>query len=170
MKNFLLVVLSAALISLGTQSALAQARGGDSGMGMNQEKRLVELIEQLDITAEQEPEFRAAMAQLNEQRRQMMRAQREAGDAGRGAGARSQDGADDERRRGERGADRQRQGGAASANNRGERGAGMVARQERMQQLATEVLSPVLSAAQLEKYHELEKARMAKMMERRSSN
>lgn len=135
MKALLLVLLTTVSIAFLSSVTLAQP-GGGGRMGMSPEKRIVELIAQLDVTPEQEAGFREAMQQIGTTRMARMR-------QGRGGNGASQS---DERSRPD-----------AEA---------MMARQAEAQKQETEILAGVLNAAQVEKYLELEQARMANRMER----
>ncbi|MGJ8688509.1 MAG: hypothetical protein ACSHXZ_03230 [Gammaproteobacteria bacterium] len=138
MKNLLLVLLTTTSIAFASSAAFAQP-GEGRGMRMDPEAQIVELISQLDITSEQETGFREAMQQINEARMTGMR---------QGGG-----------RRGD--------GASQSEQERGQGRAAMMEKQAELKEQAQEILATVLSAAQIEKYNELEEARMAKMQERR---
>ncbi len=138
MRSLLLVLLTIASIAFATSVAFAQPGGG---RGMDPEKQITELIAQLDITAEQEEAFREVMLQISEIRMGAMR-------QGGGRGGDGNSAQSEERTR----------------PNREE----MMARQAEMQAQEEELLATVLDAAQVEKYRELQQARMAEMMERRN--
>ncbi len=142
MKSLMLVLLTSASIAFSACVAFAQPGGaGGRGMNMDPEKEITELIAQLDVTADQEEGFRQAMMQIAETRMAGMRqggGRRNSGDDG----AQSQ-----ERTR-------------PNAEEMAERRAQMRAQEE-------EILAAVLDAGQIEKYREIQQARMAEMMERR---
>lgn len=138
MKPLLLVFLTAVSIAFTSSAAFAQP-GDGRGMRMDPEAQIIELISQLDVTSEQEAGFREAMQQIGDARMGGMR---------QGGG-----------RRGD---------GASQSEEEREQGrAAMMEKQAEMKLQAQEILATVLSAAQIEKYNELEEARMAKMQERR---
>lgn len=138
MKSLLLVFLTTVSIAFASNAALAQP-GEGRGMRMDPEAQIVELISQLDITAEQEAGFREAMEQINETRMAGM---------GQGGG-----------RRGEE--------SSQAGEQQGKGRAAMMEKRAEMQKQTQEILATVLSPAQIEKFNELEEARMAKMQERR---
>lgn len=109
---------------------------------MNPEARVQQLIEQLAITSEQEPAFRAAMAQINEQQMAAMQGMRQGGGQGQGA-----------------------QGGPGQGGGQGG-GQGMQQRRAQMQAQAEALLAPVLSQEQMARFRELEATRMNQMRER----
>ncbi len=126
--------------------------GGGGGMRMNPEARVQQLIEQLAITPEQEPAFRAAMAQINEQQMAAMQGMRQGGgQGGQGGGQGQGQGA-----QGDPG-----QGGGQG----GGQGQGMQ-RRAQMQEQAETLLAPVLTAEQMARFRELEAERMNRMQQR----
>lgn len=154
MSRSLIALSATLLIAFGAQFAYAQP---GRGMGMDPEQQIKELISSLDVTAEQEPAFREAMAQLNEMRM-----------AGMGGGNRGMRNAQDP----DRDASHDEHNAAASGNDApmpadaGRNMEMMAQRRAEMEEKALALLAPVLSSAQLEKYKELEAARMAQMMSR----
>lgn len=84
----LLTAFSLALAGTALQAQPGSGQGGGPGLGggggmrMNPEARVQQLIEQLAITSEQEPAFRAAMAQINEQQMAAMQGMRQGGGQG----------------------------------------------------------------------------------------
>lgn len=85
MNKSIKTVFTAVVLSVLAQAGMAQPGGGQGGgmnMGMNSEAQIKELIAQLDVTSEQEPAFREAMAQIGEMRRAAM--QEMGGAAGQG--------------------------------------------------------------------------------------
>ncbi|MDT8427861.1 MAG: hypothetical protein RQ757_03755 [Pseudomonadales bacterium] len=105
--------------------ALAQ----NTGM-QNPEARIKQLIEVLEISAEQEPAFREAMAKVNAQQREAMQAMRQQ-------------------------AQEQRQNQTQDQNQRQGQGREMMmARQAELQKATEEALTPVLSTAQMAKFRE----------------
>ena len=87
MKSKLIPLLTTLVLTLGSQTLLAQpGAGGGGGMGMgNPEARVAELIATLEITSQQEAAFREAMGKINEMQ---MSAMREMMASGGGAGMR----------------------------------------------------------------------------------
>ena len=87
MKSKLIPLLITLVLTLGSQTLLAQpGAGGGGGMGMgNPEARVAELIATLGITSQQEAAFREAMGKINEMQ---MSAMREMMASGGGAGMR----------------------------------------------------------------------------------
>jgi hypothetical protein len=87
MKSKLIPLLTTLVLTLGSQTLLAQpGAGGGGGMGMgNPEARVAELIATLEITSGQEAAFREAMGKINEMQ---MSAMREMMASGGGAGMR----------------------------------------------------------------------------------
>lgn len=78
MKSKLIPLLTTLVLTLGSQSLLAQpgsgGGGGGGGMGMgNPEVRVTELIATLEITSQQEAAFREAMGKINEMQMAAMR-------------------------------------------------------------------------------------------------
>lgn len=78
MKSKLIPLLTTLVLTLGSQTLLAQpgsgGGGGGGGMGMgNPEARVTELIATLEITSQQEPAFREAMGKINELQMSAMR-------------------------------------------------------------------------------------------------
>lgn len=157
MSRSLIVLFTSLLIAFGVQFSYAQP---GRGQGMDPEQQINELIAALDITAEQEPDFREAMAQVNELRMGGGRGMREG--RGRGQGE-EQDGEAAHEGHGAGGA----QAGADAEAGANGRGMEMMAqRRAEMEAKTDEILAPVLSDAQLAKYKELEAERMEQMMSR----
>ena len=75
MKSKLIPFLTTLVLTLGSQTLLAQpGSGGGGGMGMgNPEARVTELIATLEITSQQEAAFREAMGKINEMQMSAMR-------------------------------------------------------------------------------------------------
>lgn len=154
MKRSLIALFTTFLFAFGTQFAYAQP---GRGMGMDPEQQIKELISSLDVTAEQEPAFREAMAQVN--------AMRMGGMGGGDRGMRNGQGP---------GRDAPHDEHSAAASDKvvpmpadADRNMEMMAkRRAEMEEKTLALLAPVLSSAQLEKYKELEDARMAQMMSR----
>jgi hypothetical protein len=78
MKSKLIPLLTTLVLTLGSQTLLAQpgpgGGGGGGGMGMgNPEARVTELIATLEITSQQEAAFREAMGKINEMQMSAMR-------------------------------------------------------------------------------------------------
>ncbi len=176
MKIATIAVMGTLMLALGSHHALAQpgsGNGGGRGMGgMNPEQQVKELITQLDVTPEQEPAFREAMAKVNELRMGAMREMRGGpgqGAPGQGAMRQNGQGGQDDHaghadQAGNGGAMRQGQGQGQGQG----RGMEMMAqRRAEMQKQTEEILSGVLSTAQMAKFRELEETRMQEMMSRR---
>ncbi len=83
MKTRFLILLTTLLLTLSVQAQPGSGQGG--GMRMNPEARVTELIAALEITPQQEPAFRAAMATIAQQQMAAMQAMRQAG-GGTGGG------------------------------------------------------------------------------------
>lgn len=154
MTRSIFTLLATIFISLGAQFAYAQP---ERGMGMDPEKQIKELITQLDITTEQEPAFREAMGKVNAMNMEsmgQMRGMREGQSQSDGQSKAHDDHVPEDAQ--------------AGANARGSgRGMEMMAqRRAEMEEKTQAILAPVLSSAQLEKFKELEAARMEKMMSR----
>jgi hypothetical protein len=172
MTRSIFALLATFFIALGAQFGYAQP-GGE--MQMNPEQQIKELISQLDVSAEQEPAFREAMAQVNAMRMEnmgQMRGMREGQGRGQGKGQ-SADAAHDGQGHGQDAdadADAAHGAGRGQADsNAGEAGRGMAMMAQRRAEMAEKteaILAPVLSGAQLAKYKELDAARMEKMMSR----
>ena len=181
MTRSIFALLATFFIALGAQFGYAQP-GGE--MQMNPEQQIKELISQLDVSAEQEPAFREAMAQVNAMRMEnmgQMRGMREGQGRGQGQGqgqgrgqgqGQNADAAHDGQAHGQD-ADVAHDGHGAgrgqSDSNAGEAGRGMEMMAQRRAEMAEKtaaILAPVLSGAQLAKYKELDAARMEKMMSR----
>jgi len=148
MKTALLSLLTSLVLALCASALQAQpgsgqgggpGQGGGGGMRMNPEARVQQLIATLDITSEQEPAFREAMARVAELQMAAMGAMRQGGGQGGGQGQGAGQG----------------QGG----------GQGMQ-RRAQMQRQTEELLAPVLTDAQMTKFREAEEARMTQMRER----
>ncbi len=79
MKSKLIPLFTTLVLTLGSQTLLAQpgpgaGGGGGGGMGMgNPEARVTELIATLEITSQQEAAFREAMGKINEMQMSAMR-------------------------------------------------------------------------------------------------
>ncbi len=74
MKSKLIPLLTTLVLTLGSQTLLAQPGAGGGGMGMgNPEARVAELIATLEITSQQEAAFREAMGKINEMQMSAMR-------------------------------------------------------------------------------------------------
>ena len=75
MKSKLIPLFTTLVLTLGSQTLLAQpGSGGGGGMGMgNPEARVTELIATLEITSQQEAAFREAMGKINEMQMSAMR-------------------------------------------------------------------------------------------------
>lgn len=91
MKSKLIPLFTTLVLTLGSQTLLAQPSpgggGGGGGMGMgNPEARVTELIATLEITSQQEAAFREAMGKINEMQMAAMREMM--GNGGGGAGMR----------------------------------------------------------------------------------
>ncbi len=91
MKSKLIPLLTTLVLTLGSQTLLAQpgsgGGGGGGGMGMgNPEARVTELIATLEITSQQEAAFREAMGKINEM--QMSAVREMMGNGGGGGGMR----------------------------------------------------------------------------------
>jgi hypothetical protein len=89
MKSKLIPLLTTLVLTLGSQTLLAQpgSGGGGGGMGMgNPEARVTELIATLEITSQQEAAFREAMGKINEMQMSAMREMM--GNGGGGGGMR----------------------------------------------------------------------------------
>jgi hypothetical protein len=114
-------------------------------MRMNPEARLQQLIQALAITSQQEPAFRAAMAQINEQQMAAMQGMRQGGGQSGGQG--------------------QGQGAQGGPGQGGGQGQGMQ-RRAQMQAQAEALLTPVLTAEQMARFRELETERMNRMQQR----
>ncbi len=154
MKTALLALITALVLALSASSLQAQpgsgqgggpGQGGGGGMRMNPEARVQQLLTALEITPEQEPAFREAMAKVNELQMAAMAAMRQGGGQGGGQGQGAAPG----------------QGGGQG----GGQGQGMQRRAE-MQRQTEEILATVLTDAQMTKFREAEEARMAQMRER----
>jgi len=150
MKTTLLALITSLVLAISATALQAQpgsgqgggpGQGGGGGMRMNPEARVQQLIATLEITSEQEPAFREAMAKVNEMQMAAMAGMRQGGGQGQGQGA------------------GQGQGGGQG------QGQGMQRRAE-MQRQAEEILATVLTDAQLTKFREAEEARMSQMRER----
>jgi hypothetical protein len=150
MKTALLALLTSFVLALSASVLQAQpgsgqgggpGLGGGGGMRMNPEARVQQLLTALEITPEQEPAFREAMAKVNELQMAAMAAMRQGGGQGQGAAP--------------------GQGGGQG----GGQGQGMQRRAE-MQRQTEELLATVLTDAQMTKFREAEEARMAQMRER----
>ncbi len=181
MTRSIFAILTSLIIGLGAQFAYAQP---GRGMGMDPEAQIKELITQLEITSEQEPAFRAAMAQVNEMRMENMRGMRQGQGQGQGGGqGQGQRQGQGQGQQGQHGQAQGQQGQGANATghdhaatndqepNTMRRGNGdgmemMMQRRAEMEEKTQAILAPVLSAAQMEKYKEIEAARMAEMMSR----
>ena len=146
MKTALLALMTSLVLALSASALQAQpgsgqgggpGLGGGGGMRMNPEARVQQLLTALEITPEQEPAFREAMAKVNELQMAAMAAMRQGGGQGQGAG--------------------QGQGGG--------QGQGMQRRAE-MQRQTEELLATVLTDAQMTKFRDAEEARMSQMRER----
>ena len=173
MTRSIFALLATFFIASGAQFGYAQP-GGE--MQMNPEQQIKELISQLDVSAEQEPAFREAMAQVNAMRMEnmgQMRGMREGQGRGQGQGqGQNADAAHDGQAHGQD-ADAAHDGHGAGRgqadSNAGEAGRGMAMMAQRRAEMAEKteaILAPVLSGAQLAKYKELDAARMEKMMSR----
>ena len=189
MTRSIFALLATFFIASGAQFGYAQP-GGE--MQMNPEQQIKELISQLDVSAEQEPAFREAMAQVNAMRMEnmgQMRGMREGQGQGQGQGrgqgqgqgqgqgrgqgqGQNADAAHDGQAHGQD-ADAAHDGHGAGRgqadSNAGEAGRGMAMMAQRRAEMAEKteaILAPVLSGAQLAKYKELDAARMEKMMSR----
>lgn len=91
MKSKLIPLVTTLVLTLGSQTLLAQpgsgGGGGGGGMGMgNPEARVTELIATLEITSQQEAAFREAMGKINEMQMSAMREMM--GNGGGGGGMR----------------------------------------------------------------------------------
>ena len=91
MKSKLIPLFTTLVLTLGSQTLLAQpgsgGGGGGGGMGMgNPEARVTELIATLEITSQQEAAFREAMGKINEMQMSAMREMM--GNGGGGGGMR----------------------------------------------------------------------------------
>ncbi len=88
MKSKLIPLFTTLVLTLGSQTLLAQpGSGGGGGMGMgNPEARVTELIATLEITSQQEAAFREAMGKINEMQMSAMREMM--GNGGGGGGMR----------------------------------------------------------------------------------
>lgn len=146
MKTALLALITSLVLAVSAAALQAQpgsgqgggpGLGGGGGMRMNPEARVQQLIATLEITPEQEPAFRDAMAKVNELQRAAMGEMRQGG--GQGAGQGSGQGAG--------------------------QGQGMQ-RRAQMQRQTEELLATVLTDAQMAKFREAEQARMSQMRER----
>ena len=167
MKSKLIPLLITLVLTLGSQTLLAQpGAGGGGGMGMgNPEARVAELIATLEITSQQEAAFREAMGKINEMQ---MSAMREMMASGGGAGMRMGAG-----QRGQAAAPAdapvdhsQHAGGMRMGAGQGGGMAMNMERRAEMQRQAEALLTPVLTAVQMAKYREAEEARMTQMRER----
>lgn len=87
MKSRFLILLSTLLLTLTIQAQPGSGQGGGMRM-MNPEARIAELIATLEITPEQEPAFRQAMAKISQQQMAAMQGMRQGGgqDGGQGGG------------------------------------------------------------------------------------
>ncbi len=158
MRITLLALLTSLCLALAGTALLAQpgsgagggpGLGGGGGMRMNPEARVQQLIQALAITSEQEPAFRAAMAQINEQQMAAMQGMRQGG--GQGGG--------------QSGGQGQGQGARGGPGQGGGQGQGMQ-RRAQMQEQAEALLSPVLTVKQMARFRELEAERMNRMQQR----
>ncbi|MES3007306.1 MAG: hypothetical protein V4751_06000 [Pseudomonadota bacterium] len=185
MKSKLIPLLTTLVLTLGSQSLLAQpgsgGGGGGGGMGMgNPEVRVAELIATLEITSQQEAAFREAMGKVNELQMSAMREMMASGGGGMrmgaGQGAMPQSGGQ-AATPADAPVDHSQHGGAPAAGDQAaapaaggmRQGGGMAMNMERrpeMQRQAEEILAPVLTETQMVKYREAEEARMAQMRER----
>jgi hypothetical protein len=95
MKTALLALITSLVLALSASALQAQpgsgqgggpGQGGGGGMRMNPEARVQQLITALEITSEQEPAFRAAMAKVTEMQMAAMGAMRQGGGQGQGQG------------------------------------------------------------------------------------
>lgn len=94
MKTALLALITSLVLALSASALQAQpgsGQGGGPGQGgggmrMNPEARVQQLITALEITSEQEPAFRAAMAKVTEMQMAAMGAMRQGGGQGQGQG------------------------------------------------------------------------------------
>lgn len=88
MKSKLIPLFTTLVLTLGSQTLLAQpGSGGGGGMGMgNPEARVTELIATLEITSQQDAAFREAMGKINEMQMSAMREMM--GNGGGGGGMR----------------------------------------------------------------------------------
>lgn len=158
MTRSMFALLTTIFIAFGAQFAYAQP---ERAMEMNPEQQIKELIAALDITAEQEPAFREAMAAVNTMRMEnmgQMRGMREG--QGQGQGQRQGQGQNAD-------ASHDAGGDQANADAGGGRNMEMMAqRRAEMEEKTLAILAPVLNDAQLGKYKELEAARMEQMMSR----
>ncbi len=93
MKTALLALITSLVLALSASVLQAQpgsgqgggpGQGGGGGMRMNPEARVQQLITALEITSEQEPAFRAAMAKVTEMQMAAMGAMRQGGGQGQG--------------------------------------------------------------------------------------
>ncbi|MDP1929939.1 MAG: hypothetical protein Q8L60_00610 [Gammaproteobacteria bacterium] len=84
MKSRILILLSTLLLTLSVHAQPGGGQGRGAGM-MNPEARVAELIATLEITPQQEPAFREAMAKIAEQQMAAMQALRQGG-GGNGGG------------------------------------------------------------------------------------
>lgn len=191
MKTTLGVLLTSFILVLGINTLQAQpgsgqgggqGQGGGMGQGMNPEVRIQELIVELEITAQQESAFRAAMGQINELRMANMRemnrgnggGMRQGGQGqGQGRGGQAQgDQAQGDQAQGDQGHQgHQGQGDQGQQGHQGQRGQGQgqgqgMERRAEMQRQMEALLAPVLTQAQMSKYREVEEARMMQMRER----
>ncbi len=166
MTRSIFALLITMFITLGAQFAYAQP-----GRGMDPEQQLIELIAALEITAEQEPAFRAAMMKVNELRMAQMEQMRGMrGDQGQGQSRGQGQGQGQGRGQDADGAhDGHGAGNDQSSADAGEAGRGMEMMAQRRAEMAAKtkvILEPVLSGAQMTKYNELEAERMEQMMSR----
>jgi hypothetical protein len=187
MKTTLGVLLTSFILALGINTLQAQpgsgqgggqGQGGGMGQGMNPEVRVQELIAELEITAEQESAFRAAMGQINELRMANMRemnrgnggGMRQGGQGqgqGRGGQAQGDQAQGDQGHQGHQGQGDQGQQGHQGQRGQGGQGQGQgMERRAEMQRQIEALLVPVLTQAQMSKYREAEEARMMQMRER----
>jgi Spy/CpxP family protein refolding chaperone len=91
MKTALLALMTSLVLALSASALQAQpgsgqgggpGLGGGGGMRMNPEARVQQLLTALEITPEQEPAFREAMAKVNELQMAAMAAMRQGGGQG----------------------------------------------------------------------------------------
>lgn len=96
MKTALFALITSLALALGASALQAQpgsgqgggpGLGGGGGMRMNPEARIQELIGTLEVTPEQEPAFREAMAKVIERQRGAMGGMRQGGGQSGGQGA-----------------------------------------------------------------------------------
>jgi hypothetical protein len=95
MKTALLALITSLVLALSASVLQAQpgsgqgggpGAGGGGGMRMNPEARVQQLIATLEVTPEQEPAFREAMARVNELQMAAMEGMRQGGGQGQGGG------------------------------------------------------------------------------------